>query len=245
MCLPWLHFLSLLLRFARCSPALLFNGNLGIWVAPKTVKVQKHAVPTLVFDRTPQFESEPKVADYVLPVSKPASVLPEHGEDELFRAVEAVEQFLLREYQDLITATEHMSLLCTYGSDCTPLRIKDTVRVSTGSLSVTCQQRLPGEWLIQRQFLRDSEGKLTLRGWPSCCVSRLQGRCFHPSAHHDDIVEFVADDRVADIAVAFFGSVLPSLLCVTRERSALHRRLRSCQAALLQILHQWLGQDRW
>ena len=77
----------------------------------------------------------------------------------MFRAVETVNQFLLRKYKDLVAANEHWPLLCTYGSDCTP-RTMETVRVSTGELLVAFQQRLPGVWLIQRLCLRDGEGKL-------------------------------------------------------------------------------------
>ena len=58
------------------------------------------------------------------------------------------------------------------------------------------------------------------------------------------IMTTVADGRVDDIAMAVLGSDLPSLRCFTRDWSAVNRRLRSCQAALLQIVHQWLGQDR-
>ena len=110
----------------------------------------------------PQFESEPTLTNYVLRVAKPAAVSPENGEDEMFRDVETVKPFLLREYQDLIAANGHMPLLCTDGSDCTLLRTKETVRVSAGELPAAFQQRLPGEWLIQRLFLRDGEGKLTV-----------------------------------------------------------------------------------
>ena len=115
--------------------------------------------------------------------------------------------------------------------------------------SVGSQQRAAARALEHAPYRRAAVGQLiaeraTRRGWPSSCASRLQGRCFYLSPHHDDTVEFVADGRVDDIAMAFLGSDLPSLPCFTRDWSALHRRLHSCQAALLQIQHQWLGQDR-
>ena len=88
---------------------------------------------------------------------------------------------MLRECQDLIAANEHTPLLCTHGSDCTPVRTKETVKASTGEGEWLIQPRLAGEWLIQRLFLRDSEGKLvvlfdnprrvaTKTDWAHCCA---------------------------------------------------------------------------
>ena len=107
----------------------------AVWWHWKELQRRSGPWPRLL-DRTTRFESGPGLTYYVLRVAKPAAVLPEHGEDEMFRAVETLKQFLLREHPDLVAANEHMALLCTCGSDCTPLRTNETVRASTGELSV-------------------------------------------------------------------------------------------------------------
>ena len=85
------------------------------------------------------------LAPYVLGLAKPSAALPQHGEEVLCKAVESLKKFLHDEHTSHIKANTHLPLCCTYGSDCTPLLAKTTVRAQSGELTVSFRPRMPGE----------------------------------------------------------------------------------------------------
>lgn len=60
-----------------------------------------------------------------------------------------------------IAENTELPLLVTYSSDCTPLRTRGVQQTAMGQHRIVYKPRMPGEWLTQRCFVRDSKHYLT------------------------------------------------------------------------------------